>query len=185
MKFTAIALLLLVGSNAAAESRAVSHFGFGIESNRFYKINGSGGSMMILDWSVPFSEDLDLGLRTMANGAQPPGISLFRLTSGPNLTYHYSDNFQVTAGMGFYRESVEYTDGSKANSDGISQIFGLQRTWKYSEKIHFGWGTYLSLSQGFVKTASVLPQSQHSQIVSGSAYESRNSGIFGSLRVDL
>lgn len=178
-------LAFALWSATATASTTSTHFGFGIETHPLYDLKGVGGSLLFLDWSVPVNDKIQMSLRTMANGAEFQGTELFRLSSGPAMLFEFQENSYIGYGVAFFRESARVSNQSRSSGDGVSQTISLQRQMNFSEKVRFGWGTYVSLAQGSIDSQEIFAPTASLRLSQGRRFTSRNSGIFASLIVDL
>jgi hypothetical protein len=188
MHLKAFILSLALSSSVYAESFSASHFGFGMETNKLYNFKQVGGSMFLLDWGKIVGKRFSWGLKTLANGAHQNGISLFRLTSGPAVHYRWP-KIELHYSLGYFQETVrqESLGNSNASSSGISQFLSIQRYFKIKKNVDLGWGSYLSLSNGHIDSSSSKSGEHIQQLrwFSNKNYQSRNQGIYASLRVSL
>ncbi|MDA9950960.1 hypothetical protein N9D31_00150 [Oligoflexaceae bacterium] len=180
-----VLLVTIFATSLIAESHSSTHFGFGIETNRKYKIDQEGGSLVVFDWSTEISETLSLGLKTVASGATGKTTSLQRLTSGPMLSYAWQ-KMHLQYSLGYFQESVQMggPNSSELSSKGLSHTISINRFYKWLPQVSFGWGTFLSFRNGKVTKSTPSPNAT-AFLRSGAGFDSFGNGIFASLRMIL
>ncbi len=177
-----------IGLEREQKSRlsTATHFGYSVENSSTTGFKNVGGSILFLDISQPFTEDFELGLRTIGSGGQENNGQFYRLGAGPMILYRVVSQWYIQFGLLYFSEHATTTDGLREyRSRGQSVMVGWQRSFAISEHLEAGWGGFVSRHRGSMEAVSSLPISGESRFSSVDKNVGGSQGLTGSLKISF
>lgn len=154
---TAIATTLATAPGLAAESEATgerlwstaSHLGFAVVDSSTTGFDKGTGSLMFFDLTRKVAPTVDVGLRSIAQGAKLDGDAFYRLGAGPLVSWRATPrwNIQLTATR-FDETGMDADDQATYRSRGNAGLLGWQRVARYGQRIEISWGGFILHHQG-------------------------------------
>ena len=164
-------------TSASGPWLTTSHVGFSVNDQSSTGFKMTGGTMAMLDLSRPIGKNLELGLRTIASGAQAKTQEFYRLGAGPLIVWRWNDRWTAHGTITNFNET-----GLKPGSDpsykskGFQYLVGWERVWQLSNRVEALAGNFITYHAGSMSTEgtfSGITADQH-KVVSSSA---RNFGV--------
>lgn len=148
------ALLALLATPAHAQWSTATHFGYALHQDAATEFENAGGTVLFLDVGRTLWKNVDIGLRTAAQGAAQGGREYYRLGAGPMVSVAIGDSWAIHAAALRYRESGIEEGEDLYRSSGTSLQLGWQRRLKLAENADFAWGGYVAQAKGVLSPAA-------------------------------
>ena len=154
-----------------------SHVGFAINDSSSTGFKMTGGTLVMLDASRPLSRNIEIGLRTVASGAQSESQQFYRLGAGPLLTYRMSDDWQFQAALTSFNETgLTNTAERSYRSRGLQSMIGWERVWHLDRRIEAAFGGFAAFHFGELDPTAQLTMGQNHASVAQSV-STANRGV--------
>jgi hypothetical protein len=139
---------------------STTHLGFGLVDRSSTGFDDVAGSVVFLDLAHALGPDLDVGLRTLAQGAKRPDSEFYRLGAGPFASLRLTEAWSVQVAVQVFKETGLGDDGEAAyHSRGRALMLGWERLFQITRRVELGWGGFAAWHQGDMSTvAGVAPQ---------------------------
>ncbi|MCX6105740.1 MAG: hypothetical protein NTY08_07930 [Proteobacteria bacterium] len=142
-----------------------THIGYATNDQSSTGFRQAGGSVVLLDVSRPINSHIDIGLRSIASGAEDPSHQFYRLGAGPLVSYNINQNWAVQGAIAFFNEAGVGLQGQKSyQSRGQEVLLGWERIWRISRRIELAGGSFATYHHG---TMSALAESRTSGLAAG------------------
>lgn len=148
-----ITALLLLTKPAQASSlgdwSTATHIGYAVNKDSSTGFNNVGGSLFFLDLLKPVSNDLEVGMRTIAQGGEESSNEYYRMGVGPLLSWSLTNNWRAQFSFSFFNETANDSTRERAyQSKGRTYQIGWERTKNITEKLEIAWGGFYMMHQG-------------------------------------
>lgn len=157
-------------SSAARPWSTASHLGFAVVDSSTTGFDKSTGSLMFFDLARRVAPSIDVGIRTIAQGAKLDGNAFYRLGAGPLISWRASERWNIQlSGAHFDETGMDANDEATYRSRGNAALLGWQRVVRYGERIEISWGGFIMHHQGDVRPeATAATNTKASQASSNS-----------------
>ena len=126
-----------------------THIGYATNDQSSTGFRKAGGSVVLLDVSRPINSRIDIGLRSMASGAEDPSHQFYRLGAGPLVSYNINQNWALQGAIAFFNEAGIGLQGQKSyQSRGQEVLLGWERIWRISRRVELAGGSFATYHQG-------------------------------------
>lgn len=136
---------------------ATSHAGLGMVDRSSAGFAAVAGTMMYFDAArvVGTAESgLALGIRTLAEGGEGTDRTFYRMGSGPLLTWQASDDWNLAASLGWFKEAVTDRGGGAAySSRGRAAMLSWDRALLRKGQATLTWGGFCTYHSGSVEAS--------------------------------
>ncbi|MEN9834923.1 MAG: hypothetical protein RL011_1116 [Pseudomonadota bacterium] len=128
-----------------------SHLGFSVNDQSSTGFKMTGGTMAILDLTRPIGRNIELGLRTIASGAQAKTQEFYRLGAGPMAAWRWDSKWNIHGAITNFNET-----GLKPGADlsyrstGLQYMIGWERIWQIGKRVEAVAGNFLNYHAGNV-----------------------------------
>ena len=132
-----------------------THIGYATNDQSTTGFRQAGGSVVLLDVSRPVNSQVDIGLRSIASGAEDPSHQFYRLGAGPLVSYNINQNWALQGSIAFFNEAGIGLQGQKSyQSRGQEVLVGWERIWRICRRIELAGGSFATYHQGSISPLS-------------------------------
>ena len=132
-----------------------THIGYATNDQSTTGFRQAGGSVVLLDISRPVNSHLDIGLRSIAAGAEDLSHQFYRLGAGPLVSYNINQNWSLQGSIAFFNEAGIGLQGQKSyRSHGQQLLLGWERSWRISRRIELAGGSFATYHHGTISPLS-------------------------------